>query len=263
MRKVLLAMLCTCLFIACGGNVGKEGDKAQKERDLAARQQLQGVWIDDNTRLPMLRIKDDSIFFVNQAGAPVCFNISGDTLIAQGAEVVAYRICKIEDDVFQFYTSLGDLVSLHKSDIDTIPFTYQPALGPKKEVIEKDSVFMYQGSRYRGYAYINPSTKKVFHPVMTDEGMIVDNIYYDNIIHICVYQGKKRLYAKDIRKEMFEGTVPDDFLQMAILSDMNFMGVDAEGFHYQATVSMPDDLSCYYVNLLIDNDSNLSFKLKE
>lgn len=98
---------------------------------------------------------------------------------------------------------------------------------------------------------------------MTDEGMIVDNIYYDNIIHICVYQGKKRLYAKDIRKEMFEGTVPDDFLQMAILSDMNFMGVDAEGFHYQATVSMPDDLSCYYVNLLIDNDSNLSFKLKE
>lgn len=62
MRKVLLAMLCTCLFIACGGNVGKEGDKAQKERDLAARQQLQGVWIDDNTRLPMLRIKDDSIF---------------------------------------------------------------------------------------------------------------------------------------------------------------------------------------------------------
>ena len=263
MKKVLSAMLCACLFTACAGNAGKEGDEAQREQALAAQRQLQGVWIDDNTGLPMLRIKDDSIFFVNQAGAPVGFTISGDTLIARGSEVVTYRISRMEDDIFRFYTSLGDLVSLHKSDVDTIPLAYQPVPEPEKEVIEKDSVFMYQGNRYRGYAYINPSTKKVFHPVMTEEGMIVDNVYYDNVIHICVYQGKQRLYAKDIRKEMFEGTVPAGFLQMAILSDMNFMGVDADGFHYQATVSMPDDLSCYYVNLLIDKDSNLSFKLKE
>lgn len=263
MKMVLSAMLCACLFAACAGNAGKEGEKAQKERDLAARRQLQGVWIDDNTGLPMIRIKDDSIFFVSQSGAPVCFKISGDTLVAQGAEVVTYRISRMEDGVFQFYTSLGDLVSLHKSDADTALLGYRSVPEPEKEVIEKDSVFMYQGKRYRGYAYINPSTKKVFHPVMTEEGMIIDNVYYDNVIHICVYQGKRRLYAKDIRKEMFEGTVPADFLYMAILSDMSFMGVDADGFHYQATVSMPDDLSCYYVNLLIDKDNNLSLELKE
>jgi len=93
--------------------------------------------------------------------------------------------------------------------------------------------------------------------------MIVDNVYFDNIIHICVFQGKQRLYAKDINKEMFENIIPADFLKMAILSDMSFMGVDSDGYHYQATVSMPDELSCYYVTILIDRQNNISFKLKE
>ena len=98
---------------------------------------------------------------------------------------------------------------------------------------------------------------------LTEEGMIVDNVYFDNIIHICVFQGKQRLYAKDINKEMFENIIPADFLKMAILSDMSFMGVDSDGYHYQATVSMPDELSCYYVTILIDRQNNISFKLKE
>ena len=61
-------------------------------------------------------------------------------------------------------------------------------------------------------------------PGVSEEGLGVDNVYYDNIIHICVYEGRKSLYAKDITKQMFKGVVPDDFLQWAILSDMDFMG---------------------------------------
>ena len=53
-------------------------------------------------------------------------------------------------------------------------------------------------------------------PGVSEEGLGVDNVYYDNIIHICVYEGRKSLYAKDITKQMFKGVVPDDFLQWAI-----------------------------------------------
>lgn len=263
MRKVLLPAFFMFLVAACTSNGGKKESEGLNEQDRLASQQLQGIWVDDNTGLPVLKIKGDSIYLASQVNTPFCFSISGDTLIAYGSERVTYRIIRLEDNIFQFYTSLGDQVSLHKSETDTIPFGYQPTPEPEKEVIEKDSVFFYQGNRYRGYSYINPSTKKVYRPAVTEEGLIVDNVYYDNIIHICVYQGKQRLYAKDIAKEMFAGTVPADFLQMAILSDMNFTGVDADGFHYQATISMPDDLSCYYVNLLIDKHNQLTFKLKE
>lgn len=263
MRKVLGIMLFVFLVAACAGSADKSENKAQGEEDTIAQQRLQGIWVDDNTRLPILKIKGDSMYLASQSDAPFCFSIIGDTLIAHGSEEVAYHIVKLEDHVFQFYTSLGDLVMLHKAESDTIPFGNQLTQEPEKKVIEKDSVFFYQGKRYRGYSYINSSTKKVYHPEMTEEGMIVDKVYYDNIIHICVYQGKQCLYAKDIDKGMFDGIIPDDFLQMAILSDMDFMGVDAVGYHYQATISMPDDLSCYYVSLLIDEKDNLTFKLKE
>ena len=52
----------------------------------------------------------------------------------------------------------------------------------------------------------------------------MDNVYYDNIIHICVYEGKRSLFAKDITRQMFKHVIPDDFLKWAILSDMDFMG---------------------------------------
>ena len=60
---------------------------------------------------------------------------------------------------------------------------------------------MYKGTRYRGYVYINPSKMKVIKTVYSDEGIGVDNVYYDNVIHICVYEGKKLLYGKDITKK--------------------------------------------------------------
>ena len=47
--------------------------------------------------------------------------------------------------------------------------------------------------------------------------------------HICVYQGTRRLFGKDIRKEMLSEMVPEDFLHSSILSDMEFVGVDTRG----------------------------------
>lgn len=127
----------------------------------------------------------------------------------------------------------------------------------------KDSIVMYDNIRYRGYVYINPSRIKVMRPGVSDEGLEVDNVYYDNIIHICVYEGKKSLYAKDIHKQMFEGTIPNEFLQWAILSDMDFCGVDARGYHYQATVCIPDGELCYMIDIIIEKDGTISYALVE
>ena len=93
----------------------------------------------------------------------------------------------------------------------------------------------YDNVRYRGYVYINPSKIKVMRPGVSEEGLGVDNVYYDNIIHICVYEGRKSLYAKDITKQMFKGVVPDDFLQWAILSDMDLWGSIRKGIIIEAT----------------------------
>ena len=38
-------------------------------------------------------------------------------------------------------------------------------------------------------------------------------------------------------------------------------GVDAKGYHYQATVCIPDGASCYVVNITIDMDGKLSYEL--
>ena len=99
---------------------------------------------------------------------------------------------------------------------------------------------MYKGTRYRGYVYVNPSTMKVIRSSYSEGGISVDNVYYDNVIHICVYEGRRMLYGKDITKKAFAGIFPEDILSQMILADMNFMGVDNKGYQYQAiSVSMP------------------------
>ena len=76
-----------------------------------------------------------------------------------------------------------------------------------------------------------------------------------------IFEGKRSLFAKDITRQMFKHVIPDDFLKWAILSDMDFMGVDAKGYHNQATVCIPDGASCYVVNITIDMDGKLSYEL--
>ncbi|WP_300729311.1 DUF4738 domain-containing protein [uncultured Bacteroides sp.] len=260
MKKIAYLTLAFLMF-ACG--VKNEG--REKEENLEAVQLLQGIWLDDNTEMPVLKVVGDSMYLASQVNAPFRFSISGDTLISHGMEQTAYLIKKLEDHVFQFYTSVGDLMTLHKAESDTIAFGYEEpeVVTPENEVIKKDSVFMYQGKRFRGYVYINPSTRKVIRPSVTEEGLEVDNIYYDNVIHICVYQGTQKMYSKDVTKDMFVGVVPDGFLQASILSDMDFLGVDGKGYKYRATVCMPEGTSCYYVDILISKDGEVVYRLKQ
>lgn len=261
--KNIVVLLALCLLAACNSRNMEEGGKQQCTTDSRILEELQGVWLDDNTEAPLFKIAGDSIYYTGQSNAPQQFVLVNDTLIVYGAQTVYYPVRKRTEHTFYFTTPQGDLVSLHKSEVDSVYVEPQPEVRQPAEVLEKDSVIMFDGKRYRGYAYINPTGIRVVRPGVSEEGLSVDNVFYDNVIHICVYQGTERLYSKDIKRQMFAGLVPEDFLNNSILSDMDFVGVDAHGYTFEATLCMPDGPTCYNIHLMVSKEGKLEFKLRQ
>lgn len=251
-------------LMACNS---KQGKNIVKEEDFEAKSMLQGIWLDENTESPMLKIEGDSIYYLQNSINPVAFKVIDDSLITYGVHTTSYHIEEQSTHTLWLESEIGDLIQLAKADEDIEPILIaqpEPEVSEKAlEVIQKDQVVFYKNTRYRGYVYINPSQIKVIRPEYSEEGFKVDNVYYDNVIHICVYEGKNKLFGKDIFKTDFKGVVPDEFLQWAILSDMEFIGVNEQGYHYQATVCIPDKASCYLVNIHITPEGEISYVLEE
>lgn len=246
----------------------KPKDKKEIEKeDLAAKELLQGIWMDDMTETPLLRIKGDSIYYIDESARPTTFKIIGDSLKTYGSQVTSYHIQKQGESVFWIQSAMGDILQLSKaeSSIDSLLALQKdiPSQEPVRKVIEKDDVVFYNNTRYRGYVYINPTDIKIIQPEITEEGLEVENVYYDNIIHICVYEGKKSLFARDMKKQDFESLIPHEYFMRAILSDMEFMGVNAKGYQYQATLCIPNSASCYLVNISINKDGDIDYELAQ
>jgi hypothetical protein len=91
----------------------------------------------------------------------------------------------------------------------------------------------------------------------------VENVYYDNIMHISVFHGSRQLFSSDIRKQDYKKLIPANFLEEAILSAMDFTHIDAEGLHFNATVCRPDGASCYMVDTQIAFTGQQTMKLLE
>lgn len=235
---------------------------AQSVENSEAKALLQGVWKDENSNQLIFQVIGDSLFYLGDELLPVSFLIVADTLVMHGVTTSKYKIAQQDEFSISFYSSVGELISLRKSELDAefeSVQSYQPPL--YREKTQKDAVLSYQGKRYRGYAYINPSTKKVIRSEITDEGLDVDRIYYDNIIHICVYDGKKRVFGKDITKQLFQQLIPADFLLGAILSDMDFVAIDDKGYHYHALVCVPEGVTCYQVHITISFKGEWKYEL--
>lgn len=263
MKNVVVVLLVLFVWTACNSRKAEEGGRQQHTTDVQILEELQGVWLDDNTESPLFKIEGDSIYYTGQSNAPQQFAFVNDTLIVYGTQTVYYPVRLRTEHALFFTTPQGDQVSLHKSEVDSVYVESQAEIRQPAEVLEKDSVIMFDGKRYRGYAYINPTGIKVIRPGISEEGLSVDNVFYDNVIHICVYQGTQCLYSKDIKRQMFSGLVPDDFLNNSILSDMDFIGVNANGYVFEATLCMPDGPTCYNIHLLVDKEGKLEFKLRQ
>ena len=257
---MLLATPTSCTF-------SPQTHVTEAKENTNAKLQLQGLWMDDFTSEPIFQVKGDTIYYNDASIAPVSFKVIKDSLKTYGSKLTSYHIEKLSDYSLSIQSSVGEILHLRKAEntIDSISFSLpvQSETNEANEIIQKDRIVFYNDVRYRGYVYINPSQIKVIQPSLTDEGLEVDNFYYDNIIHICVYEGKKELFAKDIHKDDFTGILPNEFLQWGILSDMDFVDVTPKGYHYQATVCIPGRASCYLINLSISFQGEITYQLAE
>jgi hypothetical protein len=266
MKNYAVLLLLLLALFSCKGGQKEATDNAAE--DLKAKKMLQGIWLDDESDEILFKIQGDTIYYPDAENAAVYFKIKKDTLYTYGKEVSRYKIDKQADHIFWFHSLSDNIVKLHKSEDENDSFLMMgrrstEAIPTYTEVTKRDSVVMYNGKRYRAYVYVNPSKKKVVKTSYSDDGISIDNVYYDNVMHICVYEGRKMIYGHDITKDMFSGVIPAEFLKNSILSDMDFYGVGKVGFRYQATVCIPESSVCNLVNLIVSFNGKLSIKIAQ
>lgn len=263
-RKGVMLVALVASLASCGNR--QAGETSAKE-DLTAKQLLQGIWVDDETDMPLMRVEGDTIYYTNPQSVPVAFKVVHDTIYLYSSDPVACKIERQTEYSFWFHAQSEEIIKLYKSEDtdDALAFTNREVeiISTTPEVVKKDSIVTYKDTRYRGYVYINPSHMKVFKTSYSESGISVDNVYYDNVIHICVYEGKNLLYGQDITKKLFTGLFPAEMLEQSILANMNFVGVDNEGFHYQATLGIPETSVYSLANIVIGFDKKVEIKKAE
>ena len=205
MRFVKYICLLGLVFLtACLG-----GNHLQRmSEDKVAKQLLQGVWVDDLSDSPVLLVAGDTLHYSDPSATPVFFKIMQDSIFLLGVDTISYKIERQGENIFWITTATDELMKLHRSDDEEDRWAFIPEQKPAsvdviQQYTEKDSVIVYDGVRYRGYVFINPTHYKVVRTLYNDNGIGVEGVYYDNIIHICVYNGAKELYGRDINKQLF------------------------------------------------------------
>lgn len=237
-------------------------DNIDVRDDSLSTRLLQGIWSEEGTNFPFMLIKNDSIYFADASNMPVRFQVKKDSIFFYGHNsTIPYKIDSLSANLFAFHNLSEDIVKLQRSDDleDTLAFRRQEVQSIKivQDKISKDSIVIFDGKRYHGYVYINPSTMRVISTTFSESGIAVENVFFDNIVHLCVYQGKKMLFGRDIAKQIFADIFPPETLTKVVLADANFIGVDHSGYHFKAYLSHPDNPMSYVMLIDIDSSSNI------
>ena len=260
MNRLGIVVVAVLLFVGCSG----KQEKAVEE-DREAKALMQGVWVDAETEDVSFRVEGDTIFYADSTSMPAYFRIVDDSLVLSSG--TSYAIERQTPHIFSFRNQNGDVVTLNKLDdveADSL-FVHDmtPSVMTYTHQVKTDSVVSYNGARYHWYIAINPTRYKVVRRTYNDDGMEVENVYYDNIMHISIYNGAQRLYSSDFRKQQFAHLVPVKFLDEAVLANMEYVKADAAGLHFNATLCIPDGASCYLVETVISYKGEMTMKLLE
>ncbi len=262
-KKSIIIIGLLALLTGCSqqqkGNAGVSNEESRE-----AKAMMQGVWLDAETEEVSFRVKGDSIYYADSTSMPAFFKIIADSLVLGSG--TRYAIEKQTEHLFWFKNQNGDLVKLQKSDDDSDASAFihdTPKIMTYTHQVKSDSVVLYNGNRYHWYIAINPTKFKVVKRSYNDDGVEVENVYYDNIMHISVYDGATKLFSSDFRKQQYAKFVPANFLEEAVLANMEYNKIDAAGLHFNATLCIPDGASCYLVECLISYKGQLSMKLME
>ena len=133
----------------------------------------------------------------------------------------------------------------------------------QNKIVKRDTVFYNNGDKYHCYIQVNPTTYKVAKSSCNEDGVQVDNVYYDNIVNLNVYKGAGKVYSSDMRKEIFKNEVPNQFLRQAVFSDMTFDKADNEGMHFFAVLAIPETSISYYVENVVTYNGKIFFRIKK
>lgn len=263
MKRKLILLFCLVLGLySCRQNPVKN----EVQEDTNAKKMLQGVWISEDDEEIAFRVKGDTIYYPDSTSRPCYFVIRRDTLIMHGTHDVKYYIVKQAPHLFQFKNQTGDLVKLVKStdpnDVKAFNVDQPVAINQfnQGQLIKRDTVVHIHGQQYHSYVQVNPTSYKVYKSYVNDDGVEVDNIYYDNIIHISLFHGASCVFSRDFHKMDFRGRVREDVLSQSILSDILFMEISSDGAHYTAQLCIPDSPSVYEVQLIIGLDGKLTMR---
>lgn len=251
MRKIAILVAAVLAFTACRKEAGTASAPAE---DTAAKKMLQGIWLNDDDEGAAFRAKGDTIYYPDTTSMPVYFKVVDDTLVLCGAKEVKYHILKQTAHLFVFENQSGDQIHLVKST-DPSDMSYfgnhRTVALNQRQLIKRDSVVTVGGNHYHYYVQVNPTTYKVVKTSYNDDGVAVDNIYYDNIVHLSVYNGASCLFSSDFRKRDFAGLVPQQYLSQSVLSDIVYYQATAAGIEFVASLAIPDSASSFQIKITI------------
>ena len=101
--------------MACTGNKNSYFSEEEKE-DSNAKEMLQGIWLDDETESPLMRVEGDTIYYADVQSTPIAFKIIRDTLYTYGNDTTYYKIDKQAEHIFWFH-SITDILKCSVKDI--------------------------------------------------------------------------------------------------------------------------------------------------
>ncbi|MCH5307068.1 MAG: DUF4738 domain-containing protein [Prevotella sp.] len=257
-ETVVILLLMSAILVGCGSRHSQDiSEQSQQAKSL-----LQGIWVDDDSESIIFKIQGDSVYYPDSTSMPAYFWVREDTLYI--GSKACYPIEKQTEHIFWFRGQDGELVKLSKfvEDDEEVNETFEQAkaqIQTLTEVVKSDTVVFHDGQRYHLYIAINPTRYKVVRHTLNDAGLDVENVYYDNIIHLSIFQGSTSIFSRDIRKQLYTQQLSEDFLSQAILTNMEFDSVDDQGFHLNTSICVPGDASCYVVKNVVSFDGQLSF----
>jgi len=262
MKRNFIYVLILALLPAVIGCGGRKNDSPEKQESREAKALLQGVWTDEDTEDIVFKMQGDSVYYTDSTSVPAYFKVIDDTLyIGRSAR---YHIEKHTEHVLWFKSPTGELMKLIKDDERAEDFVKpETQILSLTGVLKRDTVVFWNGDRYHLYIAVNPTKYKVSRHTLNEDGLDVENVYYDNIIHLSIFKGSNQIFSKDFRKQQYGKRVPAKILDQSILNNLEYANTDAEGFHLNASICIPGDASCYLVEHVVSFDGKQKTNLLE
>lgn len=257
---IITSVVLANMLLNCGNN-------APQAESREAKALMQGTWMDSETEDVLFRMIGDTVYYSDSTSMPAYFKVVSDTLyIGQNA---GYYIEKQTDHLLWVRNQNSELMKLEKVDNQDLPDTkeeaqpQQVAIQTLTKVLKRDTVVFKDGQRYHCYIAINPTHYKVICHAVNEDGLSVDEVYYDNIINISIFRGSTQVFKRDMHKQDYAKQVSADILEKSILNDMVFDRVDDQGFHFIASLCQPNGASSYRVDNIVSDKGGINVKLAE